>query len=133
MNTPTHVADPSGVKVLVIDDSNTIRRSAEIFLAQGGHQVVLAEDGFDALAKVKAEDPAFEPNGDFWRDMFNIVVGVAWQTSLVLLPILMVIRKWNALMIAGAVVVVCSVILKLTWYDNLDAREARAAALRPVA
>ena len=39
-------------KVLVIDDSNTIRRSAEIFLKQGGHQVMLAEDGFDALAKV---------------------------------------------------------------------------------
>jgi twitching motility two-component system response regulator PilG len=43
---------PSGFKVLVIDDSNTIRRSAEIFLKQGGHEVMLAEDGFDALAKV---------------------------------------------------------------------------------
>ena len=85
------------------------------------------------LAKVRPEDPAFEPNRDFRRDMFNVVVGIAWQTSLVLLPILLVIRKWNALMIAGAVVVVCSVILKFTWYDNLDAREARAAALRPVA
>ena len=42
----------SGFKVLVIDDSNTIRRSAEIFLKQGGHEVMLAEDGFDALAKV---------------------------------------------------------------------------------
>ncbi len=42
----------SGFKVLVIDDSNTIRRSAEIFLKQGGHDVMLAEDGFDALAKV---------------------------------------------------------------------------------
>jgi twitching motility two-component system response regulator PilG len=42
----------SGFKVLVIDDSNTIRRSAEIFLKQGGHEVLLAEDGFDALAKV---------------------------------------------------------------------------------
>lgn len=41
-----------GYKVLVIDDSNTIRRSAEIFLKQGGHEVLLAEDGFDALAKV---------------------------------------------------------------------------------
>jgi twitching motility two-component system response regulator PilG len=40
------------VRVLVIDDSNTIRRSAEIFLKQGGHEVMLAEDGFDALAKV---------------------------------------------------------------------------------
>ncbi len=42
----------TGYKVLVIDDSNTIRRSAEIFLKQGGHEVLLAEDGFDALAKV---------------------------------------------------------------------------------
>ena len=42
----------SGLKVLVIDDSNTIRRSAEIFLKQGGHEVFLAEDGFDALSKV---------------------------------------------------------------------------------
>ncbi len=40
------------IKVLVIDDSNTIRRSAEIFLKQGGHEVTLAEDGFDALSKV---------------------------------------------------------------------------------
>jgi twitching motility two-component system response regulator PilG len=42
----------SGIKVLVIDDSNTIRRSAEIFLKQAGHSVLLAEDGFDALSKV---------------------------------------------------------------------------------
>jgi twitching motility two-component system response regulator PilG len=39
-------------KILVVDDSNTIRRSAEIFLRRGGHDVFLAEDGFDALAKV---------------------------------------------------------------------------------
>ncbi len=39
-------------KVLVVDDSNTIRRSAEIFLKQAGYQVLLSEDGFDALSKV---------------------------------------------------------------------------------
>ena len=50
---------PAGMKVLVIDDSNTIRRSAEIFLKQGGHEVALAEDGFDALAKL----------GDFHPDL----------------------------------------------------------------
>ena len=44
-------------RVLVIDDSNTIRRSAEIFLKQGGHEVLLAEDGFDALAKVNDVQP----------------------------------------------------------------------------
>ncbi|HEV2008652.1 MAG TPA: response regulator [Burkholderiales bacterium] len=42
----------AGVKVMVIDDSNTIRRSAEIFLLQAGATVILAEDGFDALAKI---------------------------------------------------------------------------------
>ena len=47
----------TGFKVLVIDDSNTIRRSAEIFLKQGGHEVFLAEDGFDALAKINDLQP----------------------------------------------------------------------------
>ena len=59
LTAPTDTAAPvvAGVKVLVIDDSNTIRRSAEIFLAQGGHQVMLAEDGFDALSKVNDHAP----------------------------------------------------------------------------
>ena len=51
------VAPTSPFKVLVIDDSNTIRRSAEIFLRQGGHEVLLAEDGFDALSKVNDHAP----------------------------------------------------------------------------
>lgn len=50
-------ANLRGVKVMVIDDSNTIRRSAEIFLVQAGCQVLLAEDGFDALAKVADHQP----------------------------------------------------------------------------
>ncbi len=45
------------LKVLVVDDSNTIRRSAEIFLKQGGHEVLLADDGFDALAKINDCQP----------------------------------------------------------------------------
>jgi len=45
------------IKVLVIDDSNTIRRSAEIFLRQAGFEVILAEDGFDALAKISDHQP----------------------------------------------------------------------------
>lgn len=49
----------AGVKVMVIDDSNsnTIRRSAEIFLNQAGCEVILAEDGFDALAKIADHQP----------------------------------------------------------------------------
>ena len=51
------ISDAVAAKVLVIDDSNTIRRSAEIFLKQAGHEVVLAEDGFDALAKLSDYQP----------------------------------------------------------------------------
>jgi len=45
------------IKVLVIDDSNTIRRSAEMFLRAAGFEVILAEDGFDALAKISDHQP----------------------------------------------------------------------------
>jgi len=38
--------------ILVVDDSATIRRSAALLLAQAGHHVVLAEDGFDALVQL---------------------------------------------------------------------------------
>lgn len=57
MDEPVPVSLATAAKVLVIDDSNTIRRSAEIFLKQGGHEVVLAVDGFDALAKLSDFQP----------------------------------------------------------------------------
>ena len=57
MDQPSSADAAALTKVLVIDDSNTIRRSAEIFLKQGGYEVVLAEDGFDALSKVNDHAP----------------------------------------------------------------------------
>ena len=44
-------------RVLVIDDSPTIRRSAEIVLTRAGLQVELAEDGFAALAQISDARP----------------------------------------------------------------------------
>jgi twitching motility two-component system response regulator PilG len=49
--------DIQGKKVMVIDDSKTIRRSAEIFLTQVGCQVILAADGFEALAMINDYRP----------------------------------------------------------------------------
>jgi len=47
----------AGLKVMVIDDSNTIRRSAELFLSKAGCEILLAEDGFDALSKITDHHP----------------------------------------------------------------------------
>lgn len=54
----TTAVENGSLKIMVIDDSSTIRRSAEIFLGQAGYQVVLADDGFDALAKMNDHKPA---------------------------------------------------------------------------
>ena len=49
--------DVQGLKVLVIDDSNTIRRTAETLLAKAGCTVSTASDGFDSLAKIVDINP----------------------------------------------------------------------------
>ena len=49
--------DLTGLKIMVIDDSNTIRRSAEMFLKPSGCEVILAQDGFDALSKIVDHHP----------------------------------------------------------------------------
>ena len=50
-------ANLKGLKVLVIDDSKTIRRTAETLLAKEGCEVFTAIDGFDALAKIADHQP----------------------------------------------------------------------------
>lgn len=45
------------IKVMVIDDSNTIRKSAELFLSKAGFRVVTADDGYDAMNKLYEERP----------------------------------------------------------------------------
>ena len=46
-----------GLRVMVIDDSKTIRRTAETLLVREGCEVVTATDGFEALAKIADQDP----------------------------------------------------------------------------
>ncbi|HXX64316.1 MAG TPA: sodium:solute symporter family protein [Bacteroidota bacterium] len=73
------------------------------------------------LAKVRLQHPEFQPNTNFRRDMFNVAVGTAWQTSLVALPIFIVIHETASMGIALAVLVATSLTLKFTWWDHLDA------------
>jgi len=76
--------------------------------------------------KVVAEDPSFERNKDFLRDVFNIAVGMVWQVALVVLPMYIVIWELKRAAITLAIVLVTSAILKVTWYDHLAVREAKS-------
>jgi Na+/proline symporter len=75
------------------------------------------------LKKVLAEDPTFKKNNDFFRDMFNIAVGIIWQVSLVALPLYIVIQEWTRVAMAAGSIAVTSLILKFTWFDHLTERE----------
>ncbi len=73
--------------------------------------------------RCRAEDPTFQRNHDFWRDWFNIVIGLVWQVTLVAAPIYFVIQHWRELWISLGVCAVTSLILKFTWYDYLGPGE----------
>ncbi len=70
--------------------------------------------------KVVALDPDFQENRNFRRDMFNVAVGTTWQTSLVLLPMYVVLLNWRAAALVVGLIVLTSGILKKSWYDTLD-------------
>jgi hypothetical protein len=75
------------------------------------------------LKKVQAEDPSFRRNTDFYRDMFNIAVGMVWQVALVALPIYIVTWRLKHAALTAAIVAVTSLVLKFTWYDHLKELE----------
>ncbi|MHC1768844.1 MAG: sodium:solute symporter family protein [Verrucomicrobiia bacterium] len=73
--------------------------------------------------KCRAEDPGFQENQDFPRDMFNIAVGLVWQTSMVTAPIYLVLKHWPEFWLSVAVFGLTSAILKFTWYNKLGPGE----------
>ncbi len=70
--------------------------------------------------KVMAENPNFKANKNFKNDMINVVVGVIWQTSLVTLPLYMVLKDLTTSLISLVVLVATSWFLKMNWYDKLE-------------
>lgn len=69
--------------------------------------------------KVVQEDPAFEGNKNFKRDMVNVVVGIIWQTSLTIIPIYIILREQLPLLTSIAILGITMYILKKNWYDHL--------------
>jgi solute:Na+ symporter, SSS family len=72
------------------------------------------------LKKVRTVYPDFQSNKNFSRDIFNVLVGVLWQTSLVTIPIALVTQQHMIFTIALCIMLAMSVILKITWWNNLD-------------
>lgn len=69
---------------------------------------------------VVAEDSDFKANKNFKRDMFNVVIGIIWQTSLVALPIFLVIQEKMYIIYDLIALVIASLIMKMNWYDKLE-------------
>lgn len=69
--------------------------------------------------KVMMRDPHFVPNTNFKRDMFNIGVGIIWQTCLVVIPIYLILREEIPLLSSLIILLITSLILKKNWYDHL--------------
>jgi SSS family solute:Na+ symporter len=70
--------------------------------------------------KVKKADPSFERNKDFPRDTVNILVGIVWQMTFVLIPIYLIIKQFTGMWINIALLLVTSIFLKFNWYDKLE-------------
>ena len=68
---------------------------------------------------LKKEDESFTKNNDFRSDMVNCVIGVIWQSSMILLPIYFMIRDYPKTLLALLVFAVTSIILKFTWLDKV--------------
>jgi hypothetical protein len=65
------------------------------------------------------DDPGFVKNNDLVKNIVNVIVALIWQTSLVVIPIYLVIKHYRGLGISLAVMVVTSIYLKFYWYDKL--------------
>jgi len=70
--------------------------------------------------KVVAENPDFVKNSNFGRDMFNVVIGIIWQTALVATPIYIVIKEESSIITGVLIIIISSLILKKTWLDKLE-------------
>ncbi|MBE0534053.1 MAG: Na+:solute symporter [Phycisphaerae bacterium] len=70
--------------------------------------------------KVVREYPLFRANRGFVRDMFNVAVGIVWQTTFPVLALTLVLRQYLLFTGAFILLVATSLILKATWFDNLE-------------
>jgi solute:Na+ symporter, SSS family len=71
------------------------------------------------------EDPDFAPNNDFGRDLVNVLTGIVWQMSQVVIPIYFMIHENGKMMVWGIVFLATSYVLKVNWWNKLKDEESK--------
>jgi SSS family solute:Na+ symporter len=69
--------------------------------------------------ELQKEDPSFKKNDEFWKDMGNSLIGIVWQSSMIVLPIYFIVRDYPKAIISLLVFLITSIILKYTWLDRV--------------
>jgi Na+/proline symporter len=69
--------------------------------------------------ELQKEDPSFKINDEFWKDMGNSLIGIVWQSSMIVLPIYFIVRDYPKAIISLLVFLITSIILKYTWLDRV--------------
>ena len=72
------------------------------------------------LKKIQSSDANVRKNDNFYRDMFNIFIGMVWQINMVLVPIYLLVYEYTAFTVSLILVIGTTLILKKNWYDKLD-------------
>lgn len=68
---------------------------------------------------LQAENKTITRNDQFWKDMLNCAIGIIWQSSMIVLPIYFIIRDYPKTLVALAVFLATTVVLKFTWLDKV--------------
>lgn len=72
------------------------------------------------LAEVRAQDPTFQPNRNFKRNMFNILLGIIAQLCLTILPMYLLLSQHAPLAVVVVILLIVGFILKKTWWNRLS-------------
>ena len=70
--------------------------------------------------KIQSSDANVRKNDNFYRDMFNIFIGMVWQINMVLIPIYLLVYEYTAFTVSLILVIGTTLILKKNWYDKID-------------
>jgi hypothetical protein len=109
-----------GVSIIGCLLGTFLTRPTDIFVLKDFYSNVRPWGFWKPVYKVlKSEDTSFTKNNDFAGDMLNCIIGVVWQSSMIVLPIFLLIRDYPKTLVSLIVFLITSIILKYTWLDKV--------------